>query len=88
MIETKIQNFNFSLHQISVKHQDKSLVLLNDETRWIIVGKIMDRYTINEKVTYYKFELNENGVANVRIPTLTNETKFHLEVKAKLFETL
>lgn len=58
-------------------------MLLNDETRSIIVGKVISQHNPDEKVTYYKFELNENGVANVRIPTLRNETKFYVNVRGK-----
>lgn len=70
--------------QISVSYQDDSPVLLNDDTRWIIIGKTFDKNSINERVSYYKFELNKNGTANVRIPTARNETNFHLEVTKQL----
>lgn len=56
-------------------------MLLNDETRSIIVGKVLNRNRDNEKVSYFKFELNENATANVRIPTLRNETDFYMEVE-------
>lgn len=55
-------------------------MLLNDETRSIVIGKIINRYNLNEQVSYYKFELSKNGTANIRVPTLRNETSFNLEV--------
>lgn len=64
-----------------MKHHDNSPVLLNEETKYITVGKIIDRYNNNERVTYYKFELNPNGTANIRIPTMTNETQIYLQVR-------
>ncbi|XP_031634654.1 CD109 antigen-like, partial [Contarinia nasturtii] len=66
---------------ISVKHHDNSPVLLNEETKWITIGKVFDRFNSDERVTYYKFELNENANANIRIPTRSNETNFYLQVK-------
>lgn len=66
---------------VSVKHQDNSPVLVNEETKSIMVGKILNQYQLNEQVIYYKFELNANGTANIRIPTLTNETQINLEVR-------
>lgn len=55
---------------------------MNDETRWIFVGKSVRRFHPQEEneQTYFKFELNENGTANVRIPTLRNERNMNLEV--------
>lgn len=64
-----------------MSRQDDSPVLLNEETKWITIGKIIDRYNTNERVTYYKFEMNANGTANIRIPTMRNETNFSLEVR-------
>lgn len=61
-------------------HQDNSPVLLTETTRDIIVGKIIDRFTNDERVVYYKYELNANGTADIRLPTLSNETSFSLEV--------
>lgn len=68
--------------------QDHSPVLLNDNTKWIIIGKILDRYNRNERVTYYKFELIANRTAKIRIPTMRNETNFNLEVNVKQFDIL
>lgn len=64
-----------------MSHHDNSPVLLNEETKWITIGKITNRYNSDERVTYYKFELNVNGTANLRIPTLTNETQIYLQVR-------
>lgn len=68
---------------ISVSHHDNSPVLLNEENKSIIVGKILDRYGNNERVTYYKFDLEANATAKIRIPTLNNETNFYLQVSVK-----
>lgn len=67
--------------QLTVSHHDNSPVLLNDETKWIYVGKITNRYNILENVTYYKFELNKNSTADIRIPTLRNESRIDLQVQ-------
>lgn len=70
---------------MSVSHHDNSPVLLNEETKWIHVGKITNRYNLNENVVYYKFELNKNSTANIRIPTLRNETRIDLQVQTDVF---
>ena len=70
---------------MSVSHHDNSPVLLNEETKWIHVGKITNRYNANENVVYYKFELNKNSTANIRIPTLRNETRIDLQVQRDVF---
>lgn len=66
--------------QITVSHHDDSSVLLNDETKWITIGK-SDGYYSNENVTYYKFELNADGTADIRIPTSVKDSAFYLEVR-------
>lgn len=66
--------------KLSVSHHDNSPVLLTEETNTIVVGKIIDRYNNNERVTYYKFDVGANGTADIRIPTLNNETNFYLQV--------
>lgn len=67
--------------QVTVRHHDDTPVLLNDETKYITIGKIVDRYQDNENVTYHKFELNANGTANIRIPTSLKDSTFYLKVK-------
>lgn len=74
-------SFPVIIKQISIAHQDNSPVLLNEETREIVIGKIINRFTNDEQVVYYKYEFNANGTANIRLSTLTNETGFNLEVK-------
>lgn len=70
---------------MSVSHHDESPVLLNEETKYIIVGKITNRYNPKEDVVYYKFELNKNSTADIRIPTLRNETRIDLQVQTICF---
>lgn len=67
--------------QVTVSRHDDSPVLLNDETKWITIGKMIDRYQDNENVTYYKFELNANGTADIRIPTSLKDSTFYLQVR-------
>lgn len=67
--------------QITVSHHDDSPVLLNDKTKWITIGKISSRYHDSENVTYYKFELNANGTADIRIPTFFKDSGFYLQVR-------
>lgn len=71
--------------QITVSHHDDSPVLLNDETKWITIGKIINRHHDSENVTYYKFELNANGTADIRIPTYLKDQSFNLQVKQIYF---
>lgn len=71
--------------QVTVSHHDDSPVLLNDETKWITVGKVFNRYRDNVNVTYFKFELNANGTADIRIPTSLKATTFSLEVREIYF---
>lgn len=37
---------------------------------------------VTERDADYKFELNEKGVADIKIPTTENEPNFSLKVKA------
>ncbi|XP_055324613.1 thioester-containing protein 1 allele S1-like [Sitodiplosis mosellana] len=66
---------------LGVSHHDNSPVLLNEETKWIQIGKIANRHRTDEDGVYYKFELNKNGTADIRVPTMRNETHFDLQVK-------
>lgn len=53
---------------------------MNEETKSIVIGKIWDRNTKNEREEYFKFDLNSNGSAEIRIPTSLKETEFYLTV--------
>lgn len=62
-------------------------MLLNDETRWVIISKHTNRYDpLNEIISYRAFRLNDDGVANVSISTSSRENNFNLQVKDCLFE--
>lgn len=65
---------------MSVRHHDGSPVLLNDETKWITIGKILKPYTSDEHVTYEKYELGSNGVVEVQLPTSVKDASFNIEV--------
>lgn len=71
---------NFIILQLSVGHHDGSPVMLNEDTKWITVGKILNRYTNDESAVYHKFELNSNGTAEIKMPTSAKENNFYLVV--------
>lgn len=56
------------------------MVLLNDETKWISIRKVLNPYTPDERETYEQFELGSNGTAEVRLPTSVKDNSFHLDV--------
>lgn len=60
------------------------MVLLNDETKWISIRKIINPYTSDERETYEQFELGTNGTAEVRLPTSVKDNSFHLDVSYPL----
>lgn len=86
-IEKQIDQYEFNAglpvtFSVSIKHQDDSPILVNDETKFVMVGKITNRYSPeNEKIEYSKFELNSNGTFQVNIPTSRQEVNFHLTMK-------
>lgn len=67
--------------QVKVSHHDSSPVLVTDETKWITIGKVLNRWSDKENVAYFKFALDATGTANVKIPTSSKEESFYLEVR-------
>lgn len=65
---------------MKVRHHDGSMVLLNDETKWIAIRKILNPYSSDERETYEQFELGSNGTVEVRLPTSVKDNSFHLDV--------
>lgn len=53
---------------------------MNENTKAIKIVKIFNKYTPLEKTKDYNFELNNKGMADIIIPTASNETEFHLQV--------
>lgn len=53
---------------------------MNENTKAIKIVKIFNKYTPHEKTKDYNFELNSKGIADIIIPTASNETEFHLQV--------
>lgn len=66
----------------SIKRQDDSPIVLDEETKVVMVGKIIKcNSTENVKIVYLKFELNSNGSFQVNIPTSRKDGYFRLNMK-------
>lgn len=66
---------------VKLSHHDNSPIIYNNETKRILVGKIIDRYELNEHIEYIETEMNENGVIRVHVTTGTMEKNFYLILK-------
>lgn len=54
--------------------------MVNEDTKYITVGKILNRYNNDESAVYHKFELNSNGTVEIKMPTFAKENNFYLAV--------
>lgn len=66
--------------QISVSRHDNSPVLVNGETKRIVIEK-SKRFLVGLMPTIFDFELNANATAHIELPTLEDDNFFYLKVR-------